>query len=160
MAIDPYRVRRRLQLWSADSRALPLLLCRIVLGWEFTVSGWGKVHGLARFADSFRELGIPAPEFTARLVAGCELVCGVLLLLGLLSRLATAPLIVTMVVAVATAKHDQIHSLSDLFFQVEVAYLCMLFVIAMLGPGAASLDGLVVRLIDRRRRAAVPAFAG
>jgi putative oxidoreductase len=160
MAIDPYSVRRRLQLWSVHSGAVPLLMCRIVLGWEFTVSGWGKVHRLSPFVGFFRELGIPLPEFTARWVAGCELVCGALLLVGLFSRLATLPLLVTMVVAVATSKQDQIHSLSDLFFQVEVAYICMLFFIAMLGPGAVSLDGLIARWVDRHHRRAVPAVAG
>ena len=69
--------------------------------------------------------------------------CGGLLVLGLASRLASIPLMVTMVVAILTAKLDEIHGLPDLFGEVEWTYLVLLFVIAVFGPGKASLDALV-----------------
>jgi len=150
---------------------------------ERLVAAMGEVHRLLRAAGArlervppsmpqarwcvaqyFAELGIPWPTFNAVLVTWTELSCGALLLVGLFSRVASIPLIVTMAVAVATAKRAEIGGLSDLFFQVEFTYICMLLVIVVLGPGAASLDGLVARLVDRsaarkRTRLGRPALA-
>jgi uncharacterized membrane protein YphA (DoxX/SURF4 family) len=56
--------------------------------------------GVGRFA----KIGIPAPEVMAPFVGGVEVVCGVLVLVGLLTRLAAIPLIVDMVVAIASTK--------------------------------------------------------
>jgi hypothetical protein len=70
---------------------------------------------------------------------------------------------VTMVVALATAKHGEIHGLSDLLGQVELTYLLMLFALLVLGPGGASLDGLLARATERRRGVRVvaePVLAG
>jgi uncharacterized membrane protein YphA (DoxX/SURF4 family) len=59
---------------------------------------------------------------------------------------------ITMVVALVTAKRDEIHGLSDLFFQVEFTYVCMLLVIVVLGPGAASVDAAVGRILRKGRQ--------
>src|SRR5262245_2281305 len=91
---------------------VPLLICRVTLGWEFIVSGWLKLperHG--QLVQYFTDLGIPAPGFNAVLVTWTELICGALLLVGLFSRLASIPLMVTMVVALITAKSAEIHGL-------------------------------------------------
>lgn len=55
-------------------------------------------------AGRFARIGIPAPEAMAHLVGVVEIGCGVLLLLGLLTRLAAIPLLVDIVVAIATTK--------------------------------------------------------
>jgi putative oxidoreductase len=130
-----------------------LLVCRITLGWLFVVSGWLKLHDLAGLTRFFTDLRIPLPAESARLVAWSELLCGALVLVGLLSRLASLPLMITMVVALVTAKRDEIHGLSDLFFQVEFTYVCMLLVIVVLGPGAASVDAAVGRILRNGRTA-------
>jgi putative oxidoreductase len=65
------------------------------------------------------ELGFPVPGFHSVLVSWTELVGGALLLVGLFSRLAAAPLAVSMVVALITAKASEIHGLADLFGTVE-----------------------------------------
>lgn len=57
-----------------------------------------------------------------------------------------------MTVALATAKKGDIHSVTDLFGQVDFIYLCMLLVVLVLGPGAASLDGAIAHAIDGSRR--------
>jgi hypothetical protein len=57
-----------------------------------------------------------------------------------------------MTVALLTAKRGDIHGITDLFGQVELTYLCMLFVVLVLGPGGASIDGIIARAIDGSRR--------
>jgi len=103
-------------------------------------TGWGKVHNIEKVTHFFEQLGIPAPGFNAVLVGYSELVCGTLLVLGLVTRFATTPLVVSMTVAILTAKRGDIHGLFDLVGFDEFTYLCVLLMIAILGPGAVSLD--------------------
>jgi uncharacterized membrane protein YphA (DoxX/SURF4 family) len=56
--------------------------------------------GIGRFI----KIGIPSPEIMAPFVGIVEIVCGSLLILGLLTRLASIPLIIDMLVAVSTTK--------------------------------------------------------
>jgi putative oxidoreductase len=132
---------------------LPPALARLTLGVVFGSTGWGKIESLDKVTGFFVELGIPAPAFNAALVAWCEFLCGGLLLVGLLSRVAAVPLVVTMVVAIATAKRSEIHGLSDLLGSVEFAYLVLLVAVAIGGPGAASMDAIIVQRMDRNRSA-------
>jgi putative oxidoreductase len=55
-------------------------------------------------AGRFMHIGIPYPDFTGPFVAVFEIVCGGLIILGLLTRLATIPLIITMIVAIVSTK--------------------------------------------------------
>jgi putative oxidoreductase len=123
--------------------SVALLVARLTVGVLFVSTGWGKVHNLAKVTEYFGELHIPAPAFNATLASFTELGCGALLVLGLASRLAAAPLMVTMTVAILTAKLAEIHGLPDLFGEVEWTYLVLLLVIVVFGPGKASLDALV-----------------
>jgi putative oxidoreductase len=126
------------------ARWLALLLGRLSVGLLFMSTGWGKVHNLAGVTGYFQRLGIPAPGFNAVLVGYSELICGTLLVLGLLSRFATVPLIVSMIVAIATAKGSDIHGVFDLVQADEFTYLVVLIMIAILGPGSVALDYFVV----------------
>jgi len=131
-----------------DSAAL--LLARLTVGVLFVSTGWGKVNNLAKVTDFFTELGIPMPGFNAVLASYTELVCGALLVIGLASRLAAVPLVITMVVAIVTAKKSELHGVPDLFGFVEWTYLVILVVIFALGPGKIALDAL----LERRLRSA------
>src|SRR5580658_7192304 len=102
---------------------LALLVARLTVGIEFVSTGWGKVHNLAKVTAFFGELGIPAPGFNATLASFTELICGSLLVVGLASRLAACPLVVTMIVAIITAKKDDLHGVTDLVGFVEWTYL-------------------------------------
>jgi uncharacterized membrane protein YphA (DoxX/SURF4 family) len=57
-----------------------------------------------RGAGRFVKIGIPFPEIMGPFVGGVEIVCGALLLAGLLTRLAAVPLIIDMVVAIVSTK--------------------------------------------------------
>ena len=73
------------------------LLGRLSVGLLFMSTGWGKVHSLDKVTHFFESLHIPAPAFNAVLVGYSELICGTLLVVGLATRLATLPLIVSMI---------------------------------------------------------------
>ena len=128
---------------------LALLLARLAVGLLFLSTGLGKVHDLAKVTGFFEHLGIPAPAFNAVLVSYSELICGTLLVIGLLTRLSTVPLGISMIVAICTAKRGDIHSVFDLVGADEFTYLVVLVVIALLGPGWAALDHLVSRRLTR-----------
>jgi putative oxidoreductase len=88
-----------------------LLLIRIAWGFAFFQAGWGKFGRLKDVGEFFAGLGIPAPEFNAALVASVETVGGLMLVLGLFSRLAAVPLAFNMVVAYLTAHTDEVKKL-------------------------------------------------
>ena len=129
--------------------SLPPLLARLVVGVVFTTSGWGKVHNLEKVTAFFTELHIPAPAFQATFVSFVELVGGSLLIVGLGSRLAAIPLIVSMVVAIVTAKADDVHGVADLFGTVELTYVALMVWIVIAGPGRFSLDRFITARVYR-----------
>ncbi len=127
------------------------LLGRLAVGLVFMSTGWGKVHSIEKVTGFFTSLGIPAPHFHAILVGYSELLCGTALVLGLLTRLATIPLIVSMIVAILTAKRPELHNVFDLVGFDEFTYLVVLVMIALLGPGALSLDAMLVKRLGWRQ---------
>jgi putative oxidoreductase len=132
---------------AATRRFAPLapLLLRLTVGVVFVGTGWGKLHSLGDVTEFFTGLGIPFPGVNARIVAFTELAGGLLVLLGLGTRLAALPLAFTMVIAIVTAKRDAIDGLTALVGFEEWSYLVMFLVLALVGPGAWSLDALWTR---------------
>lgn len=61
-----------------------------------------ELRGVGRF----ERIGLPEPEFLGYFVGSFETLCGALILLGLLTRLAAVPLIIIMLVAIATTKTE------------------------------------------------------
>ena len=81
------------------------ILIRLIVGPVFLSEGIQKFlypdeNGVGRFA----KIGIPSPEVTAPFVGVVEIVCGTLIVVGLLTRLATIPLIINMLVAILSTK--------------------------------------------------------
>jgi putative oxidoreductase len=131
--------------WAQRVAFLGPLLGRFTIGVAFITSGWGKVNNLEKVTAFFTELGIPAPALQARFVSWVELVCGTLVLLGLGTRLASIPLICTMIVALITAKAEDIAGVSDLVGTIEFTYIVLLAWLVVVGGGALSLDRLIAR---------------
>ena len=128
------------------------LLVRVALGLVFVASGWGKLHNLDDVTQYFGSLGIPAPHAQAVFVSSVELVGGVLLLLGLGTRIAALFLIGVMGVALWTAKLPEVHGVVELAGTIELAYLAAFVWLALAGAGAASLD----HLLGHRRQPSHP----
>src|SRR5438067_13775731 len=108
------RVRTSLLATAGRLSWLPPTLARLAVGVVFAGTGWGKLHNLDKITAFFTDLGIPAPGFNALMAASAELVCGVLILVGLFTRLAAIPLMVVMLVAIVTAKRGEVGGVSDL----------------------------------------------
>jgi putative oxidoreductase len=128
----------------------PLLLAlRLFWGWQFVQAGWGKLMHLERTAGFFQSLGIPAPHFSAIMAGGTECFGGCLLLLGLYARLASVPLIVTMLVAYATAEKDALAAITsdpDKFTAAApFLFLGTAIIVLAFGPGIFSVDRLLKR---------------
>jgi len=80
------------------------LLIRIYLAPIFILAGWGKLSDLESTAYYFGEyLGLPLPNLMAFLAGATEFFGGIALLIGLATRWFSIPLMVTMLVAAATA---------------------------------------------------------
>ena len=123
----------------------PPLFARIVVGWVFLWSGWGKLNALDRITQNFVEWGIPFPHIMTPFVSGVEFFGGLLLLLGLFTRVAAVPLVITMIVAILSAKLGDVDSLGTLLGFEEVAYMALFGWLAVAGPGPISLDWLLQR---------------
>ncbi len=130
---------------------VPGLLARISIGYIFLQSGWGKLQHLDKVIAFFTSLGIPAANIQAPFVAGVELVGGTLVLIGLLTRVASVPLIGTMVVAILTAKRGDIHELSDLLFMPEFLFIILLLGLIVKGAGVVSVDYILGRRCEQKQ---------
>jgi putative oxidoreductase len=81
------------------------ILIRLMVGAVFVSEGIQKFLypeeiGSGRFA----KIGLPSPEFLASLVGVFEIVCGTLVVLGLLTRITVIPLIIIILVALVSTK--------------------------------------------------------
>jgi len=89
----------------ATDAPAPVVLVRIMVGAVFLSEGIQKFLFPAEVgAGRFAKIGLPAPETLAPFVASFEIACGLLVLLGLATRLAVLPLITIMLVAIASTK--------------------------------------------------------
>jgi putative oxidoreductase len=121
-------------------------LARLTVGIVFIGTGWGKLHSLDKVTQFFTDLGIPMPGFNARVTACTEFFGGILILLGLGTRLVALPLAFTMVIAIITAKRDDINGFTSLFGFEEWSYLVLFVWLAVAGAGPLSLDALISRV--------------
>jgi putative oxidoreductase len=132
----PERVSRHFD-WLAP------LFARVVVGWVFLWSGWGKLQNLPAIVDNFVSWGIPLPHLLAPFVSGVEFFGGIFLLLGLMTRISAGALGVTMIVAIKSAKWADVDSLETLLGFDETEYLALFVWLAIAGAGSVSLDRLL-----------------
>jgi putative oxidoreductase len=139
----------------ANRTAKAVLLIRILVGWVFLSEGIQKFL----FSDSlgvgrFVKIGIPWPQVMAPFVGVVEIVCGSLLLIGFLTRLASVPLLIDICVAlystkiVTLAKNGLWSTLHEA--RTDVSMLLGLLFLVFVGGGSLSLDAI---LRSRRTRA-------
>jgi putative oxidoreductase len=126
------------------------LVARIVVGYTFMLTGWGKLMNLPAIIENFKSWGIPYPEFLTPFVAGWEFLGGLGLILGLMTRICGGALAVVMVVAVISAKLSDIDSLETLLGFEEATYFAVFTWLAICGAGKASLDYILERLDSSR----------
>src|SRR3954447_8657688 len=121
------------------------LVMRLVIGYVFMLTGWGKLNNLPQMIQNFTEWGIPFPHLLTPFVSGVEFFGGILLILGLFTRIPAAMLAVVMLVAIKSAKWDNVDSVETLLGFEEATYFAAFLWLAIAGPGAISLDRLLLR---------------
>jgi uncharacterized membrane protein YphA (DoxX/SURF4 family) len=132
------------------------ILVRLIVGGVFLTEGIQKFLFAGELGvGRFTKIGIPLPEVMAPFVGVVEIVGGVLLLVGLLTRLATIPLIIDMLVAIETTKipllfkdgmWKMIHE-----SRVDGSMLLGSIFLLLVGAGAWSLDAWCLAVSRRRR---------
>lgn len=135
------------------------VLIRILVGWVFVSEGVQKfLFPDALGAGRFAKIGIPSPQLSAPFVGAVEVVCGLLLLAGLLTRLAAVPLLIDMAVAILSTKIPMLskQGLWPMLHEARTDFSMVfgLLFLALVGAGPWSLDALLRRrsgeVADRR----------
>ena len=133
-----------------------LLIVRLYWGWQFAQTGWGKLGDLGKVTNFFTSLGIPAPALNAYFISGLEFAGGILLALGLGSRLVAFLLAGDMAVAYLLADREALFSFvsdPDKFYAAApFTFLVASLIILIFGPGRLALDTLIARRFPRARR--------
>jgi putative oxidoreductase len=148
-----------------DSRGpRSLLLIRLAVGLIFASQGVLKYIDPNLGVNRFAKIGFPSPYFTAHFVGSFEVLCGVLLLVGLWTRLASIPLLIVITTAIATTKLPELFRAHQGFWYVvsdartDFAMFCCLIFLILSGGGRWSLDAQVLERpqIEESREAKRP----
>ena len=126
---------------------LAIGLLRATMGTVFVAHGWPKIfrsadagHGPRRTENLLRSKGVPYPAAVALLAGYVETLCGLLLVFGLLTRVAVIPLILILILAIPMVKWKQgfVDGWDWPFTLIIVGV-----VLLIQGPGGISIDALV-----------------
>ncbi|GIF02669.1 DoxX family protein [Actinoplanes siamensis] len=147
------------RLSGADAPAAVILI-RFYVGAVFLFEGIQKFLYPDRLGTGrFDKAGIPAPDLFAPLDGVFEIVCGLLILAGLLTRLAAVPMIVNMIGALLITKLPILWGAAPLFgdasgwwdfvheSRTDLAQLCGSLFLLIVGAGTWSLDARLHRAV-------------
>src|ERR1022692_3507876 len=99
----------------------------------------------------FTRIGFPHPYFTAHFVGAFEILCGLLLLMGLWTRLVSIPLLIVITTAIATTKIPELFRSNQGFWymvsdaRTDFAMFCCLMFLISVGGGSWSLDAKLAK---------------
>lgn len=133
-----------------------VILIRLLAGGVFLAEGIKKFLFAAQWGvGRFAHIGIPMPEVLGPFVGAVEIVSSVLLLIGLLGRVATIPLIINICMAIATTKipillHKGFWAMEDPA-RTDYCMLMSLLFLLIVGPGRWSIDAWIARAFGRWR---------
>jgi len=126
--------------YSKTGFNLATLILRVCLGAVMIPAhGWAKLSRFSEMQDKFMDFMGLGSQISLGLAVFAEFFCAILLILGLFTRLAAIPLIVTMFVAVTMAHGVDIFDKAQFPFILLAGFLT----IFILGPGKISIDGLI-----------------
>jgi len=108
--------------------------------YEPAMQKWSDIDSVAQW---FASMSIPFPTLQAYMAASTEILGVVLLTLGLFTRLISIPLIVVMIVAIATVHFSHGFAAGDNGFEIPLYYMLFFALFASLGAGKFSLDYLL-----------------
>jgi len=123
-----------------------VFLIRLFVGLIFLTQGILKYIDPAMGVLRFTRIGFPHPWFVAHFVGVFEIICGLLVLLGLWTRLAAIPLLIVISTAIATTKIPELLRVGQGFWymvsdaRTDFAIFCSLLFLMSVAGGAWSLD--------------------
>ncbi len=148
--MDWKRLAQFALLGSGDLEQYAILLVRVSIGLFFAISGGNKLFvagGMKAIYETLVKSKVPFPHQTAYFVSGVEFVAGSLLTVGFLSSLASAALLIDMIVATLTNALSTmpkglspLNWLDDFLYLPEVLYVLFFIWLICSGPGKFSVD--------------------
>lgn len=127
-----------------------IFLIRLSIGIVFILSGWGKIHNIENVIAYFAQLHIPFSSFSAYLTAWTELLAGLFIFVGLMTRISSIFIFIIMVVAILTTQLVNLESWSDLLGTIEYQYALMCLGLILVGPDNISIDDVIKRKTNNR----------
>lgn len=144
------KTNRILEALLGTTAPAAVIVIRLLTGTIFLSEGIQKfLYPADLGVGRFEKIGIIYPSITAPLVGTVEIVCGILLLLGLLLRVTTIPLLITMSVAIVSTKFNVLMESGFWKFAHEARtdysmIMCLIFLL-IVGAGPVSLDNTLIK---------------
>lgn len=123
-----------------------VIFIRLAVGLIFFTQGVLKYIDPHMGVLRFTKIGFPYPYFTAHFVGTFEILCGLLVLIGLVTRLASIPLVIVILTAIATTKIPELWRPDQGFWfmvsdaRTDFAMTLSLLFLITIGAGSRSLD--------------------
>lgn len=152
----PVRAYRALVVAATYLQSPVLLAIRLYWGWQLWVSATGHLAHVDAMTENFASWGIPFPRANVYFSGMTEAVGGVLLFLGLGTRLAAIPLVGNFVVAYLTASREKVVNIFQdhdaIVTDSAFLYLYACVIVLAFGPGLFSVDGVLARTVFKKSR--------
>src|ERR1044071_6779532 len=155
--MNPHPLIRSVLLGNHSWEQFSILLARISLGIFFAISGGTKLLVPSRthqMSETLVGAGIPFPHFMTYFVSSVEFISGCLLIVGMLTSLCCAALIILMIVAIMTVQRATLPKgvsvldwLDDFLYLPETLYIIILIWLICSGPGKVSVDDRIARAL-------------
>ena len=159
-------------LYPPNNAPTATVLLRLMAGGVFLWEGMLKFVFANQGVGRFTKLGIPAPALTANFIGILEIVGGILIIAGFLTRLIAVPFIIEMIVAMVSTKISMYFGTSPLplppvppqiglwavlhEIRSEYAQIMVVLFLLIVGPGRWSLDALLLRREKKASRQLIP----
>ena len=124
--------------YSAGAFSTAMLILRLVAGILMMNHGYGKLTHFDETAKFMPHLFGMSSSITTALVIFAEFFCSLFIILGLFTRLACVPLIITMCYALFITLHGEVFGKGEL----GTLYLAAFTVLLLVGPGRVSVDSM------------------
>ena len=124
--------------YSAGAFSTAMLILRLVAGILMMNHGYGKLIHFEETAKFMPHLFGMSSSITTALVIFAEFFCSLFIILGLFTRLACVPLIITMCYALFITLHGEVFGKGEL----ATLYLAAFAVLLLVGPGRVSVDSM------------------
>ena len=127
--------------YNSSAFNFAMLILRLVFGILIVHAGYQKLTGFSQMENNFTNFMGLGSKISLCLIIFAEFFCGILVILGLFTRLACIPLLIGMGVAFYVVTH----STDDIFGHGSAAltYFSAFLAISLVGPGKISVDGMI-----------------